>query len=65
MTLVGLGFSALSMAAPGLLPVKALLAKLDLSAFRPVLAAIRRNAAGEASLREPIQAWAREHGLPL
>ena len=65
MTLVGLGITSLSMAAPGLLPVKALLAKLDLSAFRPVLAAIRRNAAGEASLREPILAWAREQGLPL
>lgn len=65
MTLVGLGFSTLSMAAPALLPVKGLLAKLDLSAFSPVLAAIRRNAAGEASLREPIHAWAREHGLPL
>ena len=26
---------------------------------------IRRNAAGEASLREPILAWAREQGLPL
>jgi phosphotransferase system enzyme I (PtsP) len=65
MTLVGLGITSLSMPAPGLLPVKALLAKLQLTAFRPVLAAIRRNAAGEASLREPILAWAREHGLPL
>ncbi len=65
MTLVGLGITSLSMPAPGLLPVKALLAQLDLSAFRPFLAAIRRNAAGEASLREPILNWAREHGLPV
>ena len=65
MTLVGLGFTSLSMPAPALLPVKALLAKLDLAAFRPVLAALRRSAAGEASLREPILAWAREHGEAL
>ena len=65
MTLVGLGITSLSMPAPGLPPVKALLAQLDLSAFRPFLAAIRRNAAGEASLREPILNWAREHGLPV
>ena len=65
MTLVGLGITSLSMPAPGLLPVKALLAKLDLASFRPVLASLRRNAAGEASLREPILAWGREQGLPL
>ena len=54
----------LSMPASGILPVKALLAQLDLAAFRPVLAAIRRGGAGSASLREPIATWAREHGLP-
>ncbi len=63
MTLVGLGFTTLSMPATGILPVKALLAELDLAAFRPVLTAIRRNASGAASLREPIAAWAREQGL--
>jgi phosphotransferase system enzyme I (PtsP) len=65
MALVGLGFTSLSMAASGILPVKALLAELDLCAFRPVLSAIRRNASGAASLREPIAIWAREHGLPV
>ncbi len=64
-TLVGLGLTALSMPGPSLLPVKAMLARLDLGAFRPVLASIRRNAAGAASLRDPITAWAREHGLPI
>ncbi len=63
MTLVGLGLETLSMPASGVLPVKALLEKLDLHAFRPVLAAIRRTASGDPSLREPIVAWAREHGL--
>jgi phosphotransferase system enzyme I (PtsP) len=65
MTLVGLGFTSLSMSASGILPIKALLAELDLDAFRPVLTAIRRNTSGAASLREPIAVWAREHGLPV
>ena len=56
LALVGLGLTTLSMPATGILPVKALLAELDLAAFRPVLRAIRRNAAGAASLREPIAA---------
>ncbi|MDE2517368.1 MAG: GAF domain-containing protein [Rhodospirillales bacterium] len=63
MTLVGLGLTTLSMPATGLPAVKALLARLDLRSFRPVLAAIRRNADGAASLREPITAWAREQGM--
>ncbi len=37
MALVGLGFTRLSMSASGILPIKALLAELDLDAFRPVL----------------------------
>jgi phosphotransferase system enzyme I (PtsP) len=65
MALVGLGFNSLSMPASGILPVKALLADLDLAAFRPVLSAIRRNTSGSASLREPISVWAREHGLAV
>ena len=65
MTLVGLGLTTLSMPAPGVLPIKAMLAALDLGAFRQVLAAIRHGAAGAASLREPITAWARERGVPL
>jgi phosphotransferase system, enzyme I, PtsP len=64
MALVGLGLTTLSMPASGVLPLKALLEDLDLAAFRPVLAAIRRAAGGAASLREPISTWAREHGLP-
>ena len=65
MTLVGLGLTSLSMSASALLAVKALLRQVDLPAFRPVLASIRRGSGGAASLREPIAAWAREHGIPL
>jgi phosphotransferase system enzyme I (PtsP) len=65
LALVGLGITSLSMQASGILPIKAMLAQLDLVAFRPVLAAIRRGGAGAASLREPIASWAREQGLPV
>ncbi len=63
LTLVALGMPSLSMPAPGILPIKALLAQADMAAFRPVLAAIRRGGAGAPSLRDPIAAWAREHGV--
>jgi phosphotransferase system enzyme I (PtsP) len=65
LALVGLGITTLSMPASGILPIKAMLAQLDLVTFRPVLTSIRRGGAGAASLREPIAAWAREQGLPV
>jgi phosphotransferase system enzyme I (PtsP) len=65
MTLVGLGIVNLSMSASSLFAVKETLAALDLGSFRPVLASIRRTSGGEASLRESIAGWAREHGLPI
>ncbi len=65
LVLTALGFTALSMPASGILPVKALLAEADLASFRPVLAAIRRTGSGSGSLREPIATWARERGLPI
>lgn len=65
LAMVGLGITSLSMPASGVLPVKAALAALDLPALRNLLAALRRTRDGAASLREPIAAWAREHGLPV
>ena len=65
MTMLGLGITSLSMPASSILPMKAMLASLDLAAFRQVLSAIRRHAAGAASLRESIAAWAREHEIPI
>lgn len=62
---VGLGVTALSMSASGILPVKALLAEVDLAELRPVLSAIRRGGRGAASFREPIATWAKERGLPV
>ena len=65
MTLAALGITSLSMPASGILPVKALLAEVDLSVFRPVLSAIRRGGMNAGSLRDPIVSWAREQGLPV
>ena len=64
MALVGLGFASLSMPASGILPVKAMLAGLDLAGV-PASAGgdPRQHVARSASLREPISTWAREHGL--
>ncbi len=63
LSLLTMGMPCLSMPASAILPIKAMLAKADLAAFRPVLASIRRGGADLASLRDPIAAWAREHGL--
>ena len=63
LTLAALGLTSFSMSAPGLLPLKALLAQADLNEFRPVLAALRRGAGATPSLRDPIISWARERGL--
>ncbi len=65
LVLTALGFRSLSMPASGILPVKALLAAVELEAFRPVLAGIRRAGSGQGSLREPIVTWARERGLAV
>ncbi|HTR17953.1 MAG TPA: phosphoenolpyruvate--protein phosphotransferase [Acetobacteraceae bacterium] len=64
LVLAALGLTTLSMSATSILPVKAFLAAVDLNVFRPVLQTLRRKAGGCGSLREPILAWAREHGLP-
>lgn len=65
MTFVGLGIGTLSMPASGILPIKALLADLDLPAFRQFLASIRHTSAGAGSIREAIATWARERALPV
>ena len=63
MVLAALGITALSMPAPALLRLKAFMAGVDLGEVRAVLGAARRHAAGQASLRGPLQSWARERGL--
>jgi len=62
MVLAALGITTLSMPASSLLRLKAAFASVQLAELRAVLAAARRNAAGQASLRVPLLSWAREHG---
>jgi len=61
LVLAAMGITTLSMPASGILPMKAMFAQVNLIAFRPVLAAIRRGGGG--TLREPIATWAREQGI--
>jgi len=61
--LLALGICNLSMSGSSLLAVKEVLSTLDLSAFRPFLNNLRKSSPGYPSLREPIVAWARDHGL--
>ncbi len=61
--LLALGVDCLSMSASSLLPVKAALTALDLGAFRDFMHTLKRTAASHSSLREPMAAWARDHGL--
>jgi phosphotransferase system enzyme I (PtsP) len=63
--LLALGINRLSMSASSLLAVKEALTALDLNAFRPFLAGLRRTAGHYASLREPVAAWARDHNLAI
>ncbi len=63
--LLALGVDCLSMSASSLLPVKEALRALDLGAFRAFMETLKRTAASHSSLREPIAAWARDHGLDV
>ena len=62
LALAALGITTLSMPASSLLRLKAMMARVDLVELRGLLAALRRNDRGAASLREPLATWAREHG---
>lgn len=61
--LLAIGVDRLSMASSSLLRVKETLSGLDLSQFRSYLDTLRRTASTYTSLREPIEGWARDHGL--
>ena len=61
--LLALGICRLSMSGTSILAVKATLCSLDVGAFRLFLTSLRRGSAGHGSLREPIEAWGRDHGV--
>lgn len=60
-----IGVTTLSMSGNAILPVKSVLVEADLQALRPVLRELRRTGAAGGSIREPLAAWAREHGLDV
>jgi phosphotransferase system enzyme I (PtsP) len=62
--LLALGVSTLSMSGGSVLPVKEALCALDLTSFRQFLNGLRQSPAAYGSLRDPIAAWARDHGMP-
>jgi phosphotransferase system enzyme I (PtsP) len=61
--LLALGICQLSMSGSSLLAVKETLCGLDLTAFRPFLDSLRKSAGGYGSLRDPIEAWGRDHDV--
>lgn len=63
MALLGLGFTAISMSPPSIGPVKEMILKLDIGALQAHMAPLL--AGGHASLRQPLIAFAGEHGVPL
>ena len=63
MVLIGLGFRALSMAAPAMGPVKAMIRSLDAAALAAYLRSLEASPA--ANLRARIAAFAHDHGVEI
>ncbi|MSP50514.1 MAG: phosphoenolpyruvate--protein phosphotransferase [Alphaproteobacteria bacterium] len=63
MTLIGLGFSSLSMSAGALPPVKAMIRSLDVRALAAYLDRLIR--APDRSVREKLRAFAADHGIAI
>lgn len=61
----GVGINTVSVPAPAVPAVKAMVRSLDLARFRDALAGLRRSARGGASLRAEIAAYARDRGIVL
>ena len=61
MTLIGLGFRNLSMSAPSIGPVKAMVRSLDAGALKNYLRGLQHSA--DHSLREKLRAFAADHGV--
>ncbi|MEK9672480.1 MAG: phosphoenolpyruvate--protein phosphotransferase [Rhodospirillaceae bacterium] len=63
MALIGLGFRNLSMSAPAIGPVKAMVRSLDLQALEAYLDRVSQSA--DHSLREKLRGFAADHGVTL
>ncbi len=65
MTLIGLGYRALSMSPASIGPIKAMLVDLDAGAIKTHLDMLLAEADGAASLRPALMAFAQNHGVPV
>lgn len=63
MTLIGLGYRNLSMSAPAIGPVKAMVRSLDVAALTGYLSSL--GDAADHSLREKLRGFAKDHGVSL
>jgi phosphotransferase system enzyme I (PtsP) len=65
LALAALGYRALSVSAPAIGPVKAMLLALDVGAARKTLEPMLTEKAGAQSIRERLQSFAAKAGVPL
>ena len=65
MTLIAIGYQSLSMSPAAIGPVKAMLLDLDIRAAREKILDLLDHAGGIATLRPAIEAFARDHGIPI
>ena len=65
MTLIAIGYQSLSMSPAAIGPVKAMLLDLDIRAARAKILDLLDHARGISTLRPAIEAFARDHGIPI
>jgi phosphotransferase system enzyme I (PtsP) len=65
MTLIAIGYQSLSMSPAAIGPVKAMLLDLDIRAAREKILDLLDHARGISTLRPAIEAFARDHGIPI
>lgn len=65
MALLALGYRALSVSAPAIGPVKAMLLKLDIAEAEKMLLPLLSEKTGNVSVRERLKAFAEQAGVPV
>jgi phosphotransferase system enzyme I (PtsP) len=65
MALAGIGYRALSMASPGVGPVKAMIRQLELAPLRQRMAELVDEGVSASDVRTELRAWAAANGIPV
>ncbi len=65
MALLGLGYRSISMSAASIGPVKAMMRELPLAGLETMMTETLAGKTATIPMREKLQAWAEEHGVPL